>query len=123
MPEPLHERLDRYRMLVKDLMNRLDPTEDVRQDLSKLHTGLVVATTDAYVIKDDFPRPFNVYRKEYPEAKASAKKVATGVQFTDGTVTIRWEGHRASTTVWESMADALAVLGHDDSTRLVWPNI
>lgn len=47
-------------------------------------------------------------------------RVAEGVQFTDGTVVIRWAGTRASTVVWASLDDALAVHGHDGATIVEW---
>ena len=46
--------------------------------------------------------------------------VAEGVQFTDGTVVIRWFGQHASTVVWPSIDDALHVHGHGGDTRVDW---
>lgn len=46
--------------------------------------------------------------------------VAEGAQFTDGTVVIRWHGQHASTVIWSSLEDALAVHGHDGLTTVVW---
>ncbi len=46
--------------------------------------------------------------------------VAEGVQFSDGTVVLRWRGEHASTVVWSSVESALAIHGHDGATRVVW---
>jgi hypothetical protein len=46
--------------------------------------------------------------------------VAEGVQFTDGTVVIRWLGLRPSTVVWHSMEHAMAIHGHNGFTEVVW---
>lgn len=46
--------------------------------------------------------------------------VAEGVEFSDGTCAIRWVGTRSSTVVWGSVADLLAVHGHNGATRLIW---
>lgn len=123
MTEPLHERIDRYRGIVYDLREGHTPPDAVQSTLNTLHAGLTVAALNAITIKDEFPRPFRVVRTADPEIPFSTKLVAMGMQFPDGTTVIRWEGHRASTTVWDSLADALAVLGNEESTRLVWPNI
>jgi len=45
--------------------------------------------------------------------------VATGVEFDDGTVVIRWQGERPSTVIWASLRDAVAIHGHDGKTRFV----
>ncbi len=46
--------------------------------------------------------------------------VAEGVQFTDGTVVLRWRGTHASTVVWSSLASAVAVHGHNGATWVAW---
>jgi len=46
--------------------------------------------------------------------------VAEGVQFSDGTVTIRWTTHPRSHVVWDSIADAEHVHGHGGATRVHW---
>ncbi|MFE3449654.1 hypothetical protein ACFXJ8_12030 [Nonomuraea sp. NPDC059194] len=46
--------------------------------------------------------------------------VADGVQWPDGTVTLRWRGDRPSTVCWDNLADAEAVHGHAGATRVVW---
>lgn len=46
--------------------------------------------------------------------------VAEGIEFSDGTVVIRWLGDKPSTVVWPSIQAATAVHGHDGSTRFVY---
>lgn len=46
--------------------------------------------------------------------------VAEGVQFTDGTVVIRWYGEHPSTVVWASIMAAIAIHGHSGNTEVVW---
>jgi hypothetical protein len=43
--------------------------------------------------------------------------VAEGVQFSDGTVVLRWLGKSPSTVVWPDIEAARAVHGHDGRTR------
>jgi len=45
--------------------------------------------------------------------------VATGVEFDDGFVVIRWQGERPSTVIWASLRDAEAIHGHEGKTRFV----
>lgn len=46
--------------------------------------------------------------------------VAEGVEFSDGTVALRWMGSGRSTAVWPDLEEALSVHGHSGSTRVVW---
>ena len=46
--------------------------------------------------------------------------VADGVVFEDGTTVIRWRSEHASTVVWDSINDALAVHGHVGATEFVF---
>ncbi|MCP9205531.1 hypothetical protein [Streptomyces cucumeris] len=45
--------------------------------------------------------------------------VADGVEWPDGSVTIRWRGERPSTVNWDSIEHAEAVHGHGGATRIV----
>lgn len=47
-------------------------------------------------------------------------RVADGVQWTDGQVTLHWRGARPSTSVWASMGDMLDIHGHGGSTVVEW---
>jgi len=47
--------------------------------------------------------------------------VAEGIEFSDGTVAIRWViGEHNSTVVWDSIDDAIAIHGHDGATLVVF---
>lgn len=47
--------------------------------------------------------------------------VAEGVEFSDGTVVIRWTvGEHRSTVVWPDIAGPEAIHGHGGATRIVW---
>ncbi|MBF6085138.1 hypothetical protein IU485_27580 [Nocardia cyriacigeorgica] len=60
-------------------------------------------------------KPFQLHRH-----MDGAGVVADGAQFPDGTVVIRWRGEHASTVVWDTLADALAVHAHGGATRIIW---
>jgi len=49
--------------------------------------------------------------------------VAEGIQFTDGTVVLRWLGRTPSLVVWASLADAMEVHGHDGATTVYWLDV
>lgn len=46
--------------------------------------------------------------------------VAEGVEFQDGTCSIRWNGDHRSTVNWDSLDDAIAVHRHAGATRVHW---
>lgn len=46
--------------------------------------------------------------------------VAEGVEFTDGSVALRWRGKYPATAVWASVDAALAVHGHEGATVARW---
>ena len=46
--------------------------------------------------------------------------VAEGVQFTDGTVVLRWTVEYQSTAIYSSMDDLMAIHGHNGSTHVNW---
>ncbi|UAK38388.1 hypothetical protein K8O93_00885 [Gordonia bronchialis] len=47
--------------------------------------------------------------------------VAEGIQFSDGTVALRWcVGEHRSTVVWGDIDGVLAIHGHDGATQVVW---
>jgi hypothetical protein len=65
-------------------------------------------------------KTFTLYRDKDVSGVSGTGAVAEGVQFTDGVVVLRWRGEHASTVVWRSIDDALAIHGHDGLTRVVW---
>lgn len=67
-----------------------------------------------------FPRPFVLRRGEDVSGVSGCGDVAEGVVFGDGTVALRWRSATASTVLWASLDDALAVHGHDGRTTVVF---
>jgi hypothetical protein len=66
------------------------------------------------------PRLFRLYRRTDVTGVSGTGIVAEGVQFADGVVVLRWLGEHASTVIWASLDDALAIHGHDGATRVLW---
>lgn len=44
--------------------------------------------------------------------------VAEGVEFSDGTVAVRWPDHGGSTAAWPSIDGVVAVHGHSGATEV-----
>lgn len=65
-------------------------------------------------------RRFQLHRDKDVTGFSGTGIVADGVRFPDGTAAMRWRGKHRSTVVWEDLADAMVVHGHDGATRLVW---
>jgi hypothetical protein len=65
-------------------------------------------------------RMFVLQRHRDTSGISGTGEVAEGIQFSDGTVAIRWLTDRASTVVWHSLEDAMAVHGHHGDTQVVW---
>lgn len=68
----------------------------------------------------EFACPFVFQRDTDITGVSGTGTVADGVIWPDGSVAVRWRGERPSTVVWGSLADAVAVHGHDGATRVVW---
>jgi len=71
-------------------------------------------------------RRFKVYRPNPPEhyreggfANAPDEVQFEGVEFSDGTVAVRWMTERRSTSLWASLEDLMAVHGHPEYGTLV----
>lgn len=62
-------------------------------------------------------RRFHLVRDHDVSGVSGCGHVAEGVEFSDGTVAIRWGGENRSTVVWESFEAAVAVHGHGGATR------
>ena len=73
-------------------------------------------------------RRFQMYRPNIPidthdENQRNAPDAVQfeGVQFSDGSVAVRWLTAKSSTSVWASMDDMLAIHGHPEyGSVLVW---
>lgn len=69
-----------------------------------------------------------MYRRAVPtethdanQRNAPDEPAFEGVQFTDGSVALRWMTAVRSTSIWASMDDAMAIHGHPEyQSELVW---
>ncbi|MFG3154252.1 hypothetical protein ACGF7W_19660 [Streptomyces sp. NPDC048219] len=66
------------------------------------------------------PQLFHLQRDRDVSGVSGTGRVAHGVRWPDGTVTLRWVGDRPSTVHWDQLEDAIAIHGHGGATRLVW---
>ena len=73
-------------------------------------------------------RTFTMYRRAVPDVTHNANQKNApdepqfeGIEFSDGSVAIRWMTAKRSTAVWASMEDMLAIHGHPEyGSELVW---
>lgn len=65
-------------------------------------------------------RRFHLVRSEDPSGVSGTGNVAEGIEFTDGTVVIRWRGTYCSTVIWENIDAAMYIHGHNGLTKVVW---
>jgi hypothetical protein len=71
---------------------------------------------------------FTMYRRNVPDSthdanqkNAPADPQFEGVLFSDGRVAIRWLTAKRSTSIWDCLADALAIHGHSEyGSELIW---
>lgn len=68
----------------------------------------------------DLPRRFHLHRTTDITGVSGTGRVADGVLWPDGSVSIRWRGDRPSTVFWDDLGHAEAVHGHGGATRIVW---
>lgn len=59
-------------------------------------------------------------RDEDPTGVSGIGIVAEGVEFSDGSVAMRWLSEHASTAVWASIESMITVHGHQGRTRIKW---
>lgn len=70
---------------------------------------------------NDYPRPFKLIRHTDVTGVSGTGFVAEGCEFSDGVVALRWiNSPHASTVIWKSIDDAIAIHGHDGATEVVW---
>ena len=68
-----------------------------------------------------FSRRFELVRDVDVSGISGTGVVAEGVEFSDGTVVIRWiTGDHRSTVVWPNIGDVEAIHGHGGATRVHW---
>jgi hypothetical protein len=66
------------------------------------------------------PRRFYLDRSTDVTGASGTGRVADGVLWPDGTVTIRWRGEHQSTVNWDGIASAEHVHSHKGATRIVF---
>lgn len=66
------------------------------------------------------PRTFQLMRHVDKSGVSGTGVVAEGVQFSDGSVAVRWRGDNPSTAAWNDLAGVIAVHGHQGATELQW---
>ena len=65
-------------------------------------------------------RRFFLQRDEDETGVSGVGYVAEGVEFTDGTVALRWLTEHTSTAIYNSIEDVEKIHGHNGRTRVVW---
>ena len=65
-------------------------------------------------------RLFMLQRLEDETGVSGVGYVAEGVEFTDGTVALRWLTEHTSTAIYNSIGDVEKIHGHDGRTQVVW---
>jgi hypothetical protein len=66
------------------------------------------------------PRLFHLQRSADVTGVSGTGRVADGVLWPDGTVTVRWCGNMPSTAMWGSLDHARTVHGHGGATSIVF---
>ncbi len=66
------------------------------------------------------PRVFTLVRETDHTGVSGTGVIASGCEWPDGTVALRWNTETPSTTIFENIERMLAVHGHDGSTRIEW---
>lgn len=79
-------------------------------------------TSQCDVYDESGPRRFYLYRGDDVTGASGTGRVAWGVRFPDGVAVMRWcvADKPRSTTVYDSVAEAEAIHGHDGKTCVVW---
>ncbi len=65
-------------------------------------------------------RRFWLNRLEDQSGISGTGHVAEGVEFSDGTVVLRWRSQYRSICVYDSASDLIAVHGHNGRTTIEW---
>jgi hypothetical protein len=65
-------------------------------------------------------RRFQLVRYVDVSGVSGTGAVAEGIQFTDGTVAVRWYGDWPTTSMWPDISAVIAVHGHNGATVIRW---
>ena len=76
--------------------------------------------TESPAPRHDDPRPFALLRDVDDTGISGTGRIASGVQFADGTCVMRWETDAASTVIYDDISDVVTIHGHGGKTRVVW---
>jgi len=68
-------------------------------------------------------RRFQLHREVDETGISGTGIIAEGVEFTDGTASLRWLSEFKSTAVYASMTDLEAIHGHQGQTKIVWLDV
>lgn len=68
-------------------------------------------------------RLFTLHREVDRSGISGTGIVAQGVEFDDGTCVMRWTTKYASTAIYPSAIELIAIHGHDGSSRIVWDDV
>ncbi|MER5253062.1 MULTISPECIES: hypothetical protein [unclassified Streptomyces] len=69
---------------------------------------------------DQHPRRFMMVRDIDETGVSGVGVIVEGIEFTDGTVALRWLTETTSTAIYASMDDVETIHGHGGRTRIVW---
>lgn len=67
-----------------------------------------------------FPRRFFLFRHADVSGVSGTGVVAEGVEWTDGTASLRWRGQWPSTVAWDDIGLITGAHGHQGATELRW---
>lgn len=65
-------------------------------------------------------RTFKTVRTHDVSGVSGTGVVTEGVEFTDGTVVLKWLTNTSSTAFYDSIEDVIAIHGHEGSTTIQW---
>lgn len=65
-------------------------------------------------------RLFQLRRDEDASGISGTGVVAEGVEYTDGTIALRWKTFMHSTAIYDNLACMEAIHGHGGKTHVVW---
>lgn len=66
------------------------------------------------------PRRFHLIRNEDATGVSGTGTVAEGIEFTDGSVSLRWLTTTTSTAIYNSVQDVETIHGHGGRTLVQW---
>lgn len=85
-----------------------------------MRAGRPPFSKEQHMADTDRPRTFGLIRQHDVTGVSGTGRVAEGVQWPDGTVSVRWRGPRPSIVHWGGLADVEAVHGHGGHTHIAW---